>query len=43
MVKVVPSGFKVVVGCVGIAHVTVGLMSACRAPVRELELTNTHF
>ena len=43
MVKVVPSGSKDMVGCVGIVHVTVGLMSACRAPVRELDLTNTHF
>ena len=41
MVKVVPSGSKVVVGCVGIVHVTVVLMSTCRAPMRELELTNT--
>ena len=43
MVKVVPSGSKVMVGCVGIVHVPVGLMSASRAPVRELELTNIHF
>ena len=43
MVKVVPSGSKVMVGCVGTAYTVVGLMSAYRTPVRELELTNTHF
>ena len=37
------SGNTATVGCVCIVHVTVVLMSTCRAPVRELELTNTHF
>ena len=41
MVTVVPSGYKVMIGCVCIVHVTVVLMSTCRAPVRELELTRS--
>ena len=43
MVKVVSGGSKVGVDSVGVVCVSVGLVGACRAPGRELELANTHF
>ena len=43
MVKIVSGGSKVGVDSVGIVCVTVGLVVACRALGRELELANTLF
>jgi len=43
MVKVGSGGSQVMVDSAGIVCVAVGLVGACRAPGRELELENTLF
>ena len=43
MVKVGSGGSRVIVDSVSVVCVVVGLVSACRAPGRELELENTLF
>jgi len=43
MVKVGSGGSRVIVDSVSIVCVVVGLVGACRAPGRELELENTLF
>ena len=43
MVKVVSGGSKVMVDSVGIVCVAEGLVGACRALGRDLELANTLF